>query len=223
MFNGQPLSDSEFQPTAQLIGKGRLATAELIAAETILFAGEEDWLDRATVHFKKAIELLPQLNRQQHVVKDFRALATRSKIGNDIGTEFSALLNISELNAATAQVEHRMGEVLDLQNRGDLSLQHFYRAVKLSDQHPKYLISFGQALLRQQKASAAMGQFERAIKAIEEAKDNSVFDSELKPTAELMKGIALLKLGQTAMGEKIVREVLRNHPGLQDLFIRYQN
>ena len=104
-----------------------------------------------------------------------------------------------------------------------MSLQHFYRAVKLSDQHPKYLISFGQALLRQQKASAAMGQFERAIKAIEEAKDNSVFDSELKPTAELMKGIALLKLRQTATGEKIVREVLQNHPGLQDLFIRFQN
>ena len=223
MFNGQPLSDSEFQPTAQLVGKGRLATAELIAAERILGVGEEDWLDRATIHFKKAIKLLPQLNRQQHVVKDFRALVARSKIGNDIGTEFSALLNISELNAATAQDEHRMGEVLDLQNRGDLSLQHFYRAVKLSDQHPKYLISFGQALLRQQKASAAMGQFERAIKAIEEAKDNSVFDSELKPTAELMKGIALLKLRQTATGEKIVREVLQNHPGLQDLFIRFQN
>ena len=223
MFNGQPLSDSEFQPTAQLIGKGRLATAELIAAETILFAGEEDWLDRATVHFKKAIELLPQLNRQQHVVKDFRALATRSKIGNDIGTEFSALLNISELNAATAQDEHRMGEILELKNRGDLSLQHFYQAVKRSDQHPRYLISFGQALLRQQKTSAAMGQFERAIRAIDAAEDDSAFDSELKPTAELMKGIALLKLGQTAMGEKIVREVLRNHPGLQDLFIRYQN
>ena len=80
MFNGQPLRDSEFQPTAQLVGKGRLATAELIAAETILCAGEEDWLDRATVHFKKAIDLLPQLNRQQHVVKDFRALAVLSLI-----------------------------------------------------------------------------------------------------------------------------------------------
>ena len=116
-----------------------------------------------------------------------------------------------------------MGEILELKNRGDLSLQHFYQAVKRSDQHPRYLISFGQALLRQQKTSAAMGQFERAIRAIDAAEDDSAFDSELKPTAELMKGIALLKLGQTAMGEKIVREVLRNHPGLQDLFIRYQN
>ena len=223
MFNGQPLSDSEFQPTAQLIGKGRLATAELIAAETILFVGEEDWLDRATVHFKKAIQLLPQLNRQQHVVKHFRALAVRSKIENDIGTEFSALLNISELNAVTALDEYRMGEILDFQNRGDLSLEHFYQAVKLSDQHPRYLISFGQALLRQRKVSAAMGQFERAIRAIETAEDDSEFDSELKPTAELMKGIALLKLRQTATGEAIVREVLTNHPELQDLFIRYQN
>jgi len=220
MLNGQALSESEFQPTAQLIGKGRLATAELIAAETILFAGDDDWLDRATVHFKKAIELLPQLNRQLHVVKDFRALAARSKTSDHVGTEFSALLNISELNAATAQDEHRMGEILDLQNRGDLSLQHFYQAVKLSDQHPKYLIAFGQALLREKKVSAAMGQFERAIKAVE---DDSRFESQLKPTAELMKGIALLKLRQTATGEKIVREVLQNHPELQDLFIRFQN
>jgi len=184
MFNGQPLSDSEFQATAQLVGKGRLATAELIAAETILFAGEDDWLDRATVHFKKAIQLLPQLNRQQHVVKHFRALAVRSKIENDIGTEFSALLNISELNAVTALDEYRMGEILDFQNRGDLSLEHFYQAVKLSDQHPRYLISFGQALLRQRKVSAAMGQFERAIRAIETAEDDSEFDSVVETSAD---------------------------------------
>ena len=222
MFNGQRLSDTESQEIVGLVGNGRQATTELIAAEMILFAREDDWLDRATVRFKNAIEVLPEMNRQQHVVIDFRNLAVRSRLTQDVSGEFSALLNISELNGATAKDEFRLGEILDLQNRGDLALQHFYEAVKLSDRHPRYLIAFGQALLRQKKASAAMGQFERAIKALDAVESDSKFASDLKPTAELMKGIALLKLRQPS-GETIVRDVLRAHPGLQDLFLQFRN
>ena len=221
MFNGQPLNESEFLQTAKLIATGRLATGELIEAETILFAGQEDWLDQATVHFKKALKLLPQMNRQLHVVKDFRNLARQANDAKDTSTEFSALLNISELNGAAVSDEYRMGEILTDQNRGDLALQHFYRAVKLSDRHPRYLVSFGQALLLEQKVSAAIGQFERAITALKAADEDSSFSSELRPLAELMKGIALLKLSQPVAGQEIVNKILKDHPEFKETYLRY--
>ena len=221
MLNGLPLAESELKETANLITTGRQATAELMTAEMILFANEKDWLDRATVHFKKALQLLPQMNQQLHVVKDFRILANQGKITRDISTEFSALLNISELKGTTASDEYRLGEILTDQNRGDLALQYFYRAVTLSDRHPRYLIGFGQALLLQQRDSTALGQFEQAITTLEAADEDSNFPDELKPRAEFLKGIALIKLRKTAAGQKIVIDILKEHPEFREIYIRY--
>ncbi len=221
MLNGLPLADSELTETANLVANGRQATAELMAAEMILFANEKDWLDRATVHFKKALQLLPQMNQQLHVVKDFRVLANQAKFARDISTEFSALLNISELKGTTASDEHRLGEILTDQHRGDLALQYFYRAVTLSDRHPRYLIGFGQALLLQQRASTALDQFEQAIMTLEAADEDSNFPEELKPRAEFLKGIALIKLRKTAAGQKIVVDILKDHPEFREIYFRY--
>ena len=220
-FNGQPLSESEFEQTAKLVATGRQATGELMAAESIVFAGQDDWLDQSTVHYKKAMKLLPQMNRQRHIVGSFRSLAAQANLDQDVSTEFSALLNIAELKGAMPEDEYRMGQILVGQNRGDLALDHFYQAVKLSDRHPRYLIGFGKALLLENKVSAAFGQFERAIRAIESTGDDSGFSDDLKPRAELFKGIALLKLGRSADGQKIVNEVLKSHPKLQEVYFQF--
>ena len=221
MFNGQPLSESEFEQTAKLVATGRQATGELMAAESIVFAGQDDWLDQSTVHYKKAMKLLPQMNRQRHIVGSFRSLAAQANLDQDVSTEFSALLNIAELKGAMPEDEYRMGQILVGQNRGDLALDHFYQAVKLSDRHPRYLIGFGKALLLENKVSAAFGQFERAIRAIESTGDDSGFSDDLKPRAKLFKGIALLKLGRSADGQKIVNEVLKSHPKLQEVYFQF--
>ena len=165
----------------------------MVAGELIRFEGPENWLDSATVHFKKAVELLPNLHRQQHVVDDFRSLVGEAKSNQDVSLEFSALLNISELKGATADDEVRMGNILAGQNRGDLALQHFFNAVEISKQHPRYLITFGETLMQQQRHPSALRQFERALKSLQTASENSHTNDDLeslKPLAELMKGIA---------------------------------
>lgn len=219
LLNGQPLVDA-----TDLLSTGREATTELVAGELIRFEGPENWLDSATVHFKKAVELLPNLHRQQHVVDDFRSLVGEAKSNQDVSLEFSALLNISELKGATADDEVRMGNILAGQNRGDLALQHFFNAVEISKQHPRYLITFGETLMQQQRHPSALRQFERALKSLQTASENSHTNDDLeslKPLAELMKGIALLKLRRTAAGQKIVDEVLRDHPDLEDRLRRH--
>ena len=84
-----------------------------------------------------------------------------------------------------------------------------------------FVIGFGKALLLEKKVSAAFGQFERAIRAIESAAAGSDISDDLRPRAELMKGIALLKLGRSADGQKIVNEILKSHPELQEVYFQF--
>lgn len=221
ILNGQPAADSESQQIAELISKGRQAATELIAGELIRFEGQEDWLDNATTHFKKAIELMPNMHRQLHVVDDFRRLAAEAKSTQNVSVEFSALLNMSELNGTTATDETRLANILAGQNRGDLALQHYFRAVELSDQHPRYLLAFGEALLQQKRYSAALRQFEKAMNSPLTSREDSSANDDLKPLAKMLKGIALLKL-RRAEGQKIVDEVLKERPDLQEVYLRFQ-
>ena len=151
LFNDKPLDQFEIADTVERIRAGRKSAIELMKAESIRVAAEDDWLDRSTVHFKNALQHLPQLNRQSHVVEDFRVLAEQARLEQDAGLEFSTLINISELNGASAAEEFRMAQILQQQQADELALDHYFKAVKLSNEHPRYLIAFGEALFRQRR------------------------------------------------------------------------
>ena len=221
LLNGQPLDQCEHRATAKNMKVARKAAIELMTGESIRVAREENWLDQATVHFKKAVQLLPKLHRQIHIVDEFRRLARSAKQESDVGAEYSALINISELGVTTASEEHRMAVILDQSNQQEMAVQHYYKAAKLSDEQPRYLISLGESLLRLRKYSAALIRFDRAIERCSNAKINALADADLKSLATLLKGIALQKLGRRQDGEALILEALKANPELQDVYQRY--
>ena len=218
-LNGQPLDQCEHRETAKRMKVARKAAVELMTGESIRVAREEDWLDRATVHFKNAARQLPKLNRQIHIVEEFRSLARSAKQGSDVGAEYSALINVSELGATTASEEHRMAVILDQSNQQAMAVEHYYKAAKLSDEHPRYLISLGESLLRLQKYSAALVRFDRAIERCSDAKIRALSGDDLESLATLLKGITLQKLGRG--GDELILEALNANPSLQDVYQRY--
>ena len=218
-FNGEPLDQGKFPETASRLKRGRSAANELLAGEAIRIAREEDWLDRSTVHFKNAIQQLPNINRQYHVVQEFRKLAYESNQNGDANAEYSALINVSELNAANASEEFRIGSILDQSSRLDLAVDHYDKAVRLSDQHPQYLIGLGEAMLRLQKLAVALSRFDLAIERSSNP-DSSEADRKLKSKALLLKGITLRKLGRPE-ARKTIDKALAEDPELYDTYLRY--
>ena len=220
MLNDVPLEDSKGREAMKRFGAGRLAAIELMKGESIRNARQENWLDEATIHFKKALQHLPKLNRQSHLVGDFRALANEARTEGDASKEFSSLINISELNASNAEEEYRMAKILESQRATAPALQHYYKAAKLSDKHPKYLIAFGEALLNQRKYAHAQKQFELAIENFSAVSPAQLIDPKLEPRAKLLNAIMLQKLGRGEANTESIDEILQAHPDLLEVYWR---
>ena len=219
LFNGHPLDQFAIADTVEQIQAGRKGANELMKAESIRVAVEENWLDRSTVHFKNALQHLPQLSRQNHIVEDFRFLADQARTAEDVNTEFSTLINISELNGSTADEEIRMANILEDRQAAELALNHYFKAVKISNAKPRYLIAFGEALMMQQRYAPAKRQFERAVAAF--ADDSLPAELELKPRAKLLSAIADEKLGRAGAAKPIIDEILQAHPELLAVYRQF--
>ena len=219
LFNGHPLDQFAIASTVEQIQAGRKGASELMKAEAIRVAVEENWLDRSTVHFKNAIQHLPQLTRQNHIVEDFRFLAEQARTSQDVNTEFSTLINISELNGSTADEEIRMANILEDRQAAELALNHYFKAVKISNAKPSYLIGFGEALMKQRRHAPAKRQFERAVAAF--ANDPPPAELKLKSRAKLLSAIADEKLGRAAAAKPIIDEILQAHPELLEVYRQF--
>ena len=220
LFNGKGVDESQSPEAVARFKAGRRAAIELMAGEATLVAREEDWLDRSSAHFKRAVQELPKLNRQIHVVQEFRRLASEANQAADVNAEYSAIINISELAAANASEEFRMATILDQAARPDLAIEHFYNAAKLSEQHPRYVIALGEAMLRLRKYAGALRRFEQAIDRCEDLDPLEGANTNLLPTAKLLKGIALQKLGRPEAVE-IIQQVLQTNPELLGVYQQY--
>ncbi|MEL7500096.1 MAG: fused MFS/spermidine synthase [Planctomycetota bacterium] len=228
-FNGAStkLDEDSFLATA------RLASVSLIKADLEVVAADEGWLDRAGDHCKTALKLLPNLHRQKRVSQIYRTLANRAREERDQSTEFSCLLNLSELKTATAEDELCMATILGENQRLDAALDHLYRAVKLSDGDPQFRLAWAEGFLRLQKFNQALrqtqiitGQLETATDAEQEGGSNSelIVDEErllLLAKTKLVQGIALLKSGQTNEGRRQITSVLSTYPQLRSLLLRF--
>ena len=219
LFNGKPLDQFAIADTVEQIQAGRKGASELMKAEAIRVAVEEKWLDRSTVHFKNAIQHLPQLSRQNHIVEDFRFLAEQARTAQDVNTEFSTLINISELNGSTADEEIRMANILEDRQAAELALNHYFKAVKISNAKPSYLIAFGEALMKQQRYAPAKRQLERAVAAF--ANDLLPAELKLKSRAKLLSAIADEKLGRAAAAKPIIDEIIQTHPELLEVYRQF--
>ncbi len=187
-------------PERVLPTRVRDAAGEILAAESILFAQKENWLDLATARYKKAMQILPGLNRQKTVVQAFRHLAASSREVDDRSMEYSALINIAELKFAKAEDEFRMAQILEGLGRYEAALLHTDNAVNLSDGDPKYRIALGECCMKLKKYHQAIRQFDLALETLSKSGDEK---SELSDQAKLLKAFAQQQLGQNSDGRFI--------------------
>ena len=214
------LLGAEPESSMAMVNDGREALKEMIEAESIVLAREKDWLDEATGHYKVALSHLPKLNRLGDVPRQFQILAQTARARTDLPGEFSALMNLIELNAASPEDQLFVGNVLMSYGNTDLALQHIYEATKRSGNLPRYRIALAELYIRIAKNGQAIRYLDLAI-ADDRIEQGEAVQQKLKGKAKLLKGIAMQKLGQLLSGEALIRDVLESDPELQAVYNRY--
>ena len=157
----------------------------------------DNWLDETAALYKSALESLPKMTRQNRVAELYRQLAGQALEQKNQNLQFSALLNISELNCSVAADHLIMANILSSNGADGEALAHYYEAVKLSDD-PEYRNEFGFCLLRTNKARQATSQFRKVLG----------YD-EANPLAKLGLGISLWRTNQREQGMEMIREAIR--------------
>ena len=151
---------------------------------------------------KKAKLVLPNLTRQRQVADLYRQLANTT---NNISTEFSALLNVSELGCGRAEDYCRMANILVKTNQLTRALDFYYQAAKLAPKNANYRARFGYCLFRLNRTNQAGAQFRRALKI-----------DPKNPLATL--GIAFVELDSNPQSARAkINQILTDDPSMKSL------
>ncbi len=198
-----------------------VACRELIKVEEIVGAAKGGWLDEATSKFKAAMQILPRLGRHKAISVPFRELARNAQSQQNVSQEYSALINLSEINATTPTEELRIAEILVDEGQSDLALQHAYNATKKSGGEPRFTFELGRLCLRCKKYGQALRRFEEVIAATRQS--DAVDQPNWHAHATLLKGLALQKLSQVSQGKLLVQAMLEKFPALQELYSQHSS
>lgn len=180
--------DSESAVDADSLTTARQAAAEILAANQLTLAMETDWLDRSASHWKQALTYLPELNRQREIADIYRELATQNAELNETAIEFSALLNVIELNCGTAEDRLRVAQILEQHGAYADALPHHYAAVKQAEQKAVFRVAFAECLMMLQK-------YRRADQQLSSVLDDVSTESRVLQRAKLLRDISSYKSG----------------------------
>ncbi len=201
-FNGSSL-DSNLALATELFA-GRRAGEAIVMANQELLELNDGWLDRAAESYRRALVLLPNLTRQNRVAKFYRQLAERARRDGKSHLEFSALMNLRELNMACAEDELAMAKILVEAGQAETSLDHFYQATKKSPDEPRFRIEFAFCLLKLNRYGQAASQFNRVLSQNSNAAE-----------AKAGLGIAQLKMGRFEAGYENIRAAILANDALK--------
>ncbi len=203
-FNGAALPENEIEP----LSKARAAAREMLEANKVSQAKDEDWLDKSAAHWKKAIALLPQLSRQREIGRQYRQLAAQAATASDQATEFSALLNVIELNCGLSEDRLRAAKILESHGAFEAALPHHYAAVKQAGNQGRFSIAFAECMMVLQKYGRASQQLHGVVEESDEP--------ALVRKAKLLLDICTLRSGR---GDRALLDSVINQAS-EDLDLR---